>query len=54
MKMSIEKLQETIDELAYDFEWEVCAGDPRGLAAGMDSELCELEEKMKEMLQEQS
>ena len=47
--MSMEELQNAIDTLAEDFEWEVCAGDPRGLAAGMDRELSRLEAKLEAM-----
>jgi hypothetical protein len=48
-EMNMEELQTAIATLAEDFEWEVCAGDPRGLAAEMDRELCRLEEKLAEL-----
>ena len=48
-KMNTEELQNAIDALAEDFNWETQAGDPEGLAAEMDRELCRLEEKLAEL-----
>jgi hypothetical protein len=48
-KMNMEELQNAIDALAEDFNWETQAGDPKGLAAEMDRELCRLEEKLAEL-----